>query len=139
MNPLADARCALRSATLAGEQITAEGAFPAELAVFTGHFPGQPLVPGVAIIALIQVACERAFSAPVRIVAVERCTWKAPTLPGQNLTLTIALAATKPSTDGALDENQERRIKATISHAARIACTAQVIITTVVSPVMSPL
>jgi len=124
MNPLADARCALRTATLAGAQISAEGAFPAELAVFTGHFPGHPLVPGVAVIALIQAACEQVFSTPIRIAAIERCKWKTPTVPGERLSLTITLS----DTDRGAETNQPRRIKATITNATGVACEAHLVI-----------
>ena len=122
MNPLADARSALRSATLTGTQISAEAVFPAELAVFTGHFPGHPLVPGVAIIALIQAAYEAAFSRAIRIVAVERCKWKTPTVPGERLTLMIS------SVGAAGDERHQRRITATVSNATGVACEAHLVI-----------
>lgn len=120
MNPSADARRALSSATLAGEQISAEGTFPVDLAVFAGHFPGHPLVPGVAVIALIQAACEQVFSAAIRIAVVERCKWKTPTVPGERLQLNIIA--------GAADENHQRRIKATITNATGVACEAHLVI-----------
>lgn len=122
MNPLADARCALRSATRTGEQISADGAFPAELAVFTGHFPGHPLVPGVAIIALIQAAYEEASSRAIRIVAVERCKWKTPSVPGERLTVMI-------SSVGITGDESHQRITATVSNATGIACEAHLVIT----------
>ncbi len=126
MNPLADARCALRSATRVGGLISADGAFPSELAVFTGHFPGHPLVPGVAVLALIQAACEAAHATTIRIVAVERCKWKTPTVPGERLTLVIATAVTAAS-----DESRQRRITATVSNATGVACEAQLVISEV--------
>ena len=121
MNPLADARSALQSATRTGTQISAEAAFPAELAVFTGHFPGHPLVPGVAIIALIQAAYEAACSTAIRIVAVERCKWKTPTVPGERLTLMI-------SSVGAAGDEHHQRITATVSNATGVACEAHLMI-----------
>lgn len=129
MNPVADARCALRTVTRTGGQISADGAFPAELAVFSGHFPGRPLVPGVAIIALIQAAYEEAHATSIRIVAIERCTWKRPTIPGERLTLTFtSVDISAISAGAASDEIRQCRINAVVSNAAGIACEAHLVI-----------
>ena len=123
MNPLADARCALRWATRTGAQITAEATFPPELDVFTGHFPGHPLVPGVAIIALIQAAYEEACSTSIRIVEVERCKWKTPTVPGERLSVMITALDS-----AAGDERRPQRITATISNTTGVAFAAHLVI-----------
>lgn len=112
MNPLADARRALRSATLIGETLLAEAVFPADLPVFTGHFPGRPVVPGVAYIALVQAAYEQALAQKIRLVAVERCKWKTPTVPGERLLLTATAAVI----------GTQQRIKATLANPAGVAC-----------------
>lgn len=112
MKPLTDAQRALLSATCSGDQLNAEAEFPADLPVFTGHFPGRPLVPGVAYIALVQAAYEQALAQKIRIVAVERCKWKTPTVPGERLFLTATV-----TTIGA-----QQRIKAILTNPAGVAC-----------------
>lgn len=119
MNPLADARLALRSATHNGDRLTAEAEFPVDLPVFTGHFPGRPLVPGVAYIALVQAAYEQVLAQKMRIVAVERCKWKTPTGPGERLILTATATAS----------GTQQRIKASLANPAGVACELQLLLT----------
>lgn len=55
------------------------GSFPSTLPVFAGHFPGDPLVPAVYLLALL----ERLAGAPVAGVA--RATFLRPVRPGEAL------------------------------------------------------
>jgi 3-hydroxyacyl-[acyl-carrier-protein] dehydratase len=41
----------------------------AEHPIFKGHFPGQPVVPGVCMIQLIQETLEQALDKPVQLVS----------------------------------------------------------------------
>ena len=89
MNPQADAAaalCAWRAEGLDGASGTA--LFAPESAVFTGHFPGYPLVPGVHQIALLAALVRLAVAQPLlRIQAISRAKWTAPVQPGEELAL----------------------------------------------------
>jgi 3-hydroxyacyl-[acyl-carrier-protein] dehydratase len=112
VNPLADARRALLSATCTDGELRAEAEFPADLPVFGGHFPGRPLVTGVAYIAIAQAAYEQAMGVKIRILAVERCKWKTPTVPGERLRLTATVT----------DLGAQLRIKATLTKPDGVTC-----------------
>jgi 3-hydroxymyristoyl/3-hydroxydecanoyl-(acyl carrier protein) dehydratase len=63
--------------------------FSAEEPYFAGHFPGNPLVPGVVILDHVITAIERHFGAarsPVRIDSV-KFLW--PLRPGDELTIEL--------------------------------------------------
>ena len=61
---------------------------PAASPLFTGHFPGQPILPGIAHLALV----ERALGAPLAAVRAFRV--RRPVVPGE--ALEIALGAPDP-------------------------------------------
>lgn len=89
MNPQADAATALR-AWRAEELDGASGTalFAAGLAVFTGHFPGYPLVPGVHQIAVLAALVRLALARPtLQLAAISRAKWTAPVHPGEELAL----------------------------------------------------
>ena len=52
-----------RVVSLTDDELVAEKEFPAELALFAGHYPDRPLVPGV-------ILCEAAFQAGALLIAV---------------------------------------------------------------------
>lgn len=54
-----------------GDTITALAELLPESKVFAGHFPGQPVVPGVALIDMAMYVIARALSAPVEIVTLK--------------------------------------------------------------------
>jgi 3-hydroxyacyl-[acyl-carrier-protein] dehydratase len=63
---------------------------------FQGHFPGQPIMPGVLIIeAMAQVACLLAFRSGVTVgksayfLSIEKAKFRRPVVPGDQLRLEI--------------------------------------------------
>jgi 3-hydroxymyristoyl/3-hydroxydecanoyl-(acyl carrier protein) dehydratase len=97
MQPAADCHRAL----VAWRRVGADAAsgtwrFPASLAVFSGHFPGAPLLPGVyalaAADALLVLACPG-----WRLGAVERAKWLAPVAPDQELEIAVRWRGAPPA------------------------------------------
>ncbi|PIU19169.1 MAG: hypothetical protein COT18_08910 [Elusimicrobia bacterium CG08_land_8_20_14_0_20_59_10] len=70
-------------------ELAAVFVFPAELAVFSGHFPGRPIVPGVLEIELVRAAMERFTGSPLRIVSVERAKFLREVKPGERIDLLL--------------------------------------------------
>ena len=89
MNPTRDAEEALRTwSRVDATSATGEACWPAHLPVFAGHFPGQPLVPGVHQIAVLALLVHHALGRDdVVLVGVLRSKWLAPVRPGDVLTL----------------------------------------------------
>jgi len=75
---------------------TAEGcraifSFPRDLDVFTGHFPGRPIVPGIYLIEAVRFAAERSLGTAVRIRTVGDAKFSAMVRPEEELTVDLAL------------------------------------------------
>jgi 3-hydroxymyristoyl/3-hydroxydecanoyl-(acyl carrier protein) dehydratase len=66
--------------------------FPAGAAYFAGHFPGQPIVPGVVLIdAAVQVAA-RATGRPLRLLRLAHAKFVRAVGPDQEAVLSFAIA-----------------------------------------------
>ncbi len=63
---------------------------PPELRYFEGHFRGDPVVPGVAQLVLVERAARRAFPRLGPVVAVKRVKFTQRIEPGANLGLELA-------------------------------------------------
>ena len=78
------------------ESITCAFTVAADHAAFDGHFPGQPILPGVALLAEVMEAARAesalaaALGAETRIAVVK---FLAPVLPGASLALSFTLGA----------------------------------------------
>ena len=59
--------------------------FPGDLAVFEGHFPGYPLVPGVFLLEAVRTAAERALDRPLRIRRIDDAKFTAEVRPGETV------------------------------------------------------
>lgn len=86
MRPAQDAAAAMRTWESTADGARATLVFAADLPVFVGHFPGQPLVPGVHQLAAVAEAARRALGS-LEVEAIDRAKWSAPAYPGQELAI----------------------------------------------------
>lgn len=57
----------------------------ASQAVFKGHFPGNPILPGVLILGLLKSMLAEHFDSPLRISQIKRQKFSRPVLPGHKV------------------------------------------------------
>jgi 3-hydroxyacyl-[acyl-carrier-protein] dehydratase len=72
------------------ERVAATARFPGDSDWFSGHFPGNPIVPGVALIALVAEAVierERGEGRSLAITGVRRVRFRLPVRPEDEVTL----------------------------------------------------
>jgi 3-hydroxyacyl-[acyl-carrier-protein] dehydratase len=79
-----------RSATTA--QITASACVSGDSPWYAGHFPGHPILPGIAILSLVEEAIlssERAEGREVSITGLRRVRFRLPVSPGDRMEIRI--------------------------------------------------
>ena len=86
---------ATRAAGAAGASAQADFEIPAGSALFDGHFPGRPILPGIAHLALVrhalrELAARRFAAEDTEIVAVHNLRLRLPVNPGDRLALRLA-------------------------------------------------
>ena len=81
----------IRAARLGEPQSSPDGTavqefrFPASDAVFAGHFPGHPLLPGIFQIEMARVVAESALRTTLRMRAVTKAKFLRPIIPGETV------------------------------------------------------
>jgi len=76
----------------AAERITASASVPGDSAWYAGHFPDNPLLPGIAILALVEEAiinAEQREGRRVAITGVGRVRFRLPVKPDDAMTFEI--------------------------------------------------
>jgi len=73
--------------------------FPPDLAVFAGHFPGLPIVPGVFLVEAARRVAEEAAGKPLRIAGVDEAKFTAEVGPGETVEVDVALGP-EPASGG---------------------------------------
>lgn len=71
-------------------EIEAAFVFSAELSVFSGHFPGRPIVPGVLEIEMVRAAMEKFTGVPLRLASVEKAKFLREVKPGDRIQLSLS-------------------------------------------------
>lgn len=70
--------------------------FDAELPFFAGHFPGQPILPGIFQIEIARTAAEWSLGQLLVVRTVGKAKFTRPVRPGETLRLTLKLSADGP-------------------------------------------
>ena len=79
----AELRKRLRDWTqISGEEYTCKVDFDADFAGFEGHFPGNPIVPGVCLIELSRVLGEQAAGRDLILEEISLCKFRRPVMAG---------------------------------------------------------
>lgn len=77
----------------------AEFVFPPDFIGFAGHFPGNPILPGIAQIMAVLHACGPGL----RLRAVKNCKFLRPVIPGERLSVTTERRGDACGTDSGTD------------------------------------
>ena len=72
-------------------EITAEVNFPGESPWFDGHFPQEPILPGIAQVAVAHDLIRRAFGEDLPLREINRIRFKRKVSPFDRLKVSIAL------------------------------------------------
>lgn len=78
--------------SVTGSRIRASACVPADSAWYDGHFPGNPILPGIAILALVEeaiLAAEAEQKSPVVMTGVGRVRFRLPVKPDDPIILDI--------------------------------------------------
>ena len=73
-------------------KLQAEWTPPADFPAFNGHFPGNPILPGVAHISLISEILKRAKGDGFVLETVKRVKFLAPILPEKPLSIVVTVS-----------------------------------------------
>ena len=86
---LQETRLCLSQMTIGQDgELSAHFIFPPEFSGFQGHFPGNPVLPGVCIIQAVLVMLEAWKKAPVSLKSVVSAKWLSPVKPCAELHFT---------------------------------------------------
>jgi 3-hydroxyacyl-[acyl-carrier-protein] dehydratase len=66
---------------------------PADHPAFAGHFPGQPILPGVVLLAEVLAGAERCLGLPMDGIVIKVAKFHATVAPGAELTVRLAQEA----------------------------------------------
>lgn len=75
------------------DHITASARVPADSVWYAGHFPGNPILPGIAVLALVEeaiLALELRENRQVEVTGIGRVRFRLPVKPDDRMTLKIS-------------------------------------------------
>ena len=93
-NVVDDVKNAMGHVAKSGAECTAQFRFSPDLALFSGHFPSDPVLPGVLQIEMIRAAVNAAHGTSHRISVVKTAKFRRPIRPGEVIALHVALSET---------------------------------------------
>lgn len=104
------------------EAATAERTFPADEPFFAGHFPGDPLVPGVILVeglaqTLAYLALRQTGGGTVLLTGIEVGKIRRPVRPDETVTYTVRVTRARRQlviADGEVTVGDERVLTATL-------------------------
>lgn len=76
---------AVQDLVVLADAITGRVAIPPDHPAFDGHFPGRPILPGVAQLDLVLGLLTRALGAPVTLRRIRRLKFSSTVTPGTTL------------------------------------------------------
>ena len=79
-------------------EINADVCVPATSPWFDGHFPEEPVLPGVAQLGMVQAVVSRALACDLKVFSVSRIRFKRIVRPDDPLTITAAPSKKEPWT-----------------------------------------
>jgi len=91
-------KSSIAAAQLSGPLVEADGRaifefrFAADDPVFAGHFPGNPILPGVFQLELTRLAAETVLKCPLVVREVSKAKFRLPISPGETLRVELKLA-----------------------------------------------
>ena len=74
------------------DSVTVDFCFESSAEVFAGHFPGQPILPGVFQVEMARAAAEWKLGRTLKLLAVRKAKFTRPVRPGETLRLTLKLS-----------------------------------------------
>ena len=63
---------------------------------FDGHFPGNPIVPGVCLIAAARVFAEEVLARPLSITEIRQCRFRRPVQAGERAEVRLRISEPEP-------------------------------------------
>lgn len=66
--------------------------------VFDGHFPEQPVVPGICTLTVIKKAVSKAYGRPLRYQSIKECKFLSALIPTNDLNLDLDCTMTSEGT-----------------------------------------
>lgn len=77
-------------------ELTREVSVPAESIWFQGHFPGDPLLPGIAQLHLVMETIRGALKTDIRLVGLKRVRFKRVIRPREAIAIAVGPVQDKP-------------------------------------------
>ena len=81
--------CFLSAQTTDTGSVAMEFCYPASFTGFQGHFPNDPILPGVCILQSLRIGLEKAWQVPLRLAEIVNAKFIAPTRPGETLLFSV--------------------------------------------------